>query len=63
MFYEDDEAFQSVSPNQQFYITNNSKLTIVFDEYAIAPGYMGMVYFEIPTEEIQDILVSDIYIN
>jgi hypothetical protein len=63
VFYEDDEAFQSISPNQQFYITNNSKLTIVFDEYAIAPGYMGMIYFEIPTEEIQDVLVSDIYIN
>jgi hypothetical protein len=63
MFYEGEEAFKSISPNQQFYITNQSKLTIVFDEYAIAPGVMGVVYFEIPTEEIRDLLASERYIN
>ena len=27
---------------------------IVFDEYEVAPGYMGSVEFEIPTEVVQD---------
>lgn len=34
----------------------SGKLVIVFDEYEVAPGYMGAVSFEIPTEILKDIL-------
>lgn len=36
---------------------------ISFDEYEVGPGYMGVQEFEIPTEVIQDILVSNKYIK
>ncbi len=29
---------------------------IVFDEYQVAPGYMGIVTFEIPTEAVAGIV-------
>ena len=35
----------------------------VFDEYEVAPGSMGVVEFEIPTEVLADILVSNEYIH
>ncbi|MFJ5770632.1 RsiV family protein [Psychrobacillus sp. NPDC093180] len=60
---EDGDGFASILPDQQFYITADNKLIISFDEYEVAPGYMGMVTFEIPTEVIRDILISDYYIK
>ncbi|GGA39401.1 RsiV family protein [Psychrobacillus lasiicapitis] len=60
---EDEDGFSSILSDQQFYITADNKLTISFDEYEVAPGYMGMVTFEIPTEVIRDILISDYYIK
>lgn len=59
----DIEPFQSIKADQSFYITGNHALVISFDKYEVAPGYMGIVEFEIPTEEIRDLLVSDVYIN
>ncbi|NLB53383.1 MAG: anti-sigma-V factor rsiV [Syntrophomonadaceae bacterium] len=56
-------GFDKISPNQTFYINSDSKLAIVFDEYEVAPGSMGIVEFIIPIEEIQDILVSNVYIK
>lgn len=47
--------FQSIKEDTTFYVNENGKLTIVFDEYEVAPGYMGSVEFEIPTEVIQDL--------
>ncbi|CAM3224781.1 RsiV family protein [Filibacter tadaridae] len=58
-----EAAFQSINPEQDFYITEDHKLVLSFDEYEIAPGYMGVVTFEIPTEVIKDSLVSDTYVN
>lgn len=55
--------FEQINANQNFYITANHKLMISFDEYEVAPGYMGVVKFEIPTEILQDLLVSDHYIR
>lgn len=48
--------FQSISADTTFYVNENGKLTIVFDEYEAAPGYMGSVEFEIPMEVVQDIV-------
>lgn len=57
------EVFDKISPEQSFYITADNKLVISFDKYEVAPGYMGVVEFEIPTETIQDILVGNEYIK
>lgn len=64
-FLHDDfiDDFKTIHANQNFYISNNHKLVISFDEYEVAPGYMGVVKFEIPTEVIKDLLVSDLYIH
>ena len=58
-----EEGFSAIDANQQFYITAAGKLVISFDKYEIAPGYMGMITFEIPTEIVKNLLVSDVYIK
>ncbi len=56
-------GFDKIAPDQTFYITADSQLVIVFDEYAVAPGSMGIVEFTIPTEVIRGSLVSNTYIK
>jgi len=46
--------FKSINDDTTFYINEKGKLVIVFDEYEIAPGFMGVQEFEIPTEIIKD---------
>ncbi len=60
---EFDSSFQTIDPEQQFYITADNKLVLSFDEYEIAPGYMGVVTFEIPTDIIKEQLVGNMYIK
>lgn len=60
---EDFDSFKTISAEQNFYLTENGKLVISFDKYTVAPGYMGVLEFEIPTEIISDLLVSDRYVN
>ena len=55
--------FEKISKEQKFYINESYKLIIVFDKYEVAPGYMGVVEFEIPTDIISDLLISDEYIK
>ncbi|MED3572460.1 anti-sigma-V factor rsiV [Cytobacillus praedii] len=57
------ELFETISKDQSFYINNDGKLVMSFDKYEVAPGYMGVVEFIIPTKAISDILVSDEYIH
>lgn len=57
------EQFTSIKPDQSFYITAEGKLVIAFDKYEVAPGYMGNPTFEIPSDLLQDVLVSDEYIH
>lgn len=57
------DLFTKIKVDQNFYITEQGKLVIVFDKYEVAPGYMGVVEFEIPTEILQDTLVSNEYIR
>lgn len=60
---EPDAYVNSIGPEQEFYITADHKLVISFDEYEVAPGFMGPVNFEIPSELLNDVLVSDAYID
>lgn len=57
------ELFEKISSEQSFYISPEGKLVISFDKYEVAPGYMGVVEFTIPTEIINDLLVSNDYIK
>ncbi|HBG76331.1 MAG TPA: anti-sigma factor [Clostridiales bacterium] len=59
----DFDGFQTITADQNFYITAEEKLMISFDKYEVAPGYMGTVEFEIPTDILSGILVSDEYIK
>lgn len=60
---EMSDGFDKIDANQSFYITDQGKLMISFDKYSVAPGYMGIQEFEIPTDVLQDILVSNTYIK
>ena len=42
------EEFTGIDPEQNFYWNDDGELVLVFDEYAVAPGVMGMVEFTIP---------------
>ncbi|GAB6989687.1 anti-sigma-V factor RsiV [Paenibacillus pini] len=57
------DEFKSITKDQSFYINKEGKLVIVFNQYDVAPGYMGVVEFVIPTEIIADDLVSSKYIQ
>ncbi len=57
------EPFESIDERQDFYISSDHKLVLSFDKYTIAPGYMGITEFVIPTELIKELLVSDKYIR
>lgn len=57
------DGFDSIAPDQDFYISDEGKLVISFDKYLVGPGSMGIQEFEIPTEILQDILVSNTYIK
>ncbi|WP_127545181.1 DUF3298 and DUF4163 domain-containing protein [Paenibacillus amylolyticus] len=55
--------FQSIAKDQGFYINNDGKLVIAFNEYDVAPGYMGSVEFVIPTDVLKDVLINNKYIK
>ncbi|WP_284640743.1 RsiV family protein [Paenibacillus silviterrae] len=55
--------FTTITREQSFYINNEGKLVVSFDKYDVAPGYMGVVEFIIPTTALADVLVSDEYIK
>lgn len=50
-----DENFKSISDNQNYYFNKDGQLVISFDEYEVAPGYMGAVEFIIPDEVLAGI--------
>ncbi|MBS4174690.1 anti-sigma-V factor rsiV [Bacillus sp. FJAT-49736] len=58
-----EEMFNKISANQNFYINKNHKLVIAFNQFDVAPGYMGTVEFVIPTSVISNILVGNEYIK
>ncbi|WP_163655490.1 RsiV family protein [Listeria sp. PSOL-1] len=49
--------------SKKFYITNQNKLVISFSTYEVAPGYMGAVEFQIPTQDIASALTNHDYIK
>lgn len=59
----DPDGFEKIDKYQNFYINQQRQLVICFNEYEVAPGYMGTIEFPIPTPLIKDHLVSDLYIK
>ncbi len=51
----DEDCFTEISGDANFYINNDDKLVIVFDEYEVAPGFMGCPEFIIPDEVLKEI--------
>lgn len=50
----------AVGPAQDFYITGGGQLVLCFDEYTVAPGYMGPQDFVIPTSALAGMLDTDL---
>lgn len=46
-YLEDGSSFKTISDKQEFYINEKGNVVIVFPKYTIAPGYMGILEFEI----------------
>ncbi|MDY3986102.1 RsiV family protein [Dysosmobacter sp.] len=44
------EEFTAIDPEQNFFFDEDGRLVLVFDEYTVAPGSMGMPEFTIPTD-------------
>lgn len=57
------DPFEKITANHNFYINQENKLVISFDKYEVAPGYMGVVEFIIPTELLSDDLLGSEYIK
>ncbi len=43
-----DEDFKGLKGDESYYFNDKGELVIAFDEYEVAPGYMGAVEFTIP---------------
>lgn len=54
--FPDEACFQAIDDEQNFYIDEDGKLVIVFDEYEVAPGSAGMPHFTIEPEVLDGIL-------
>lgn len=49
------EDFEAIKEDQNFYLNEEGQIVICFDEYEVAPGYMGLVEFAVDEEAIADI--------
>lgn len=50
---EEPFGFDTITEENNFYLNENNELVIVFDEYEVAPGFMGVVEFTIPKDAVQ----------
>lgn len=54
--WSEEECFKSIDADQNFYLDEDNQLVILFDEYEVAPGSMGMPHFVIDNQAISGIL-------
>ena len=54
--WSEDECFKGITEDRNFYLNMEKELVIVFDEYEVAPGSMGMPEFIIPEEVLSEVL-------
>ena len=48
-------CFEAIKEDQNFYLNDDGQIVICFDEYEVAPGYMGLVEFTVEDEAVADI--------
>lgn len=60
--YIPEDNFDKIKENQNFYINDKNQLVIVFNDYEVAPGYMGAPEFIIPVNAIENILADTVNI-
>lgn len=53
---QQEEGFEKIKEDQNFYINNNGNVVICFDKYEVSAGAQGCPEFEIPNDLIKDIL-------
>ena len=44
------DGFDRITGDESFYFNEKGEIVIAFDEYEVAPGYMGAVEFAIPKD-------------
>lgn len=49
------EQFEAIKEDQNFYLNEAGQIVICFDEYEVAPGYMGLVEFVVDEEAVAGI--------
>lgn len=54
--WSEDECFKAIDADQNFYLDEDNRLVILFDEYEVAPGSMGTPRFVIDDQAIAGIL-------
>lgn len=54
--WSDEECFREIAADQNFYINDQNQLVVVFDEYEVAPGSMGMPEFILTADLLKEIL-------
>lgn len=47
--------FETIKEDQNFYLNDEGQIVICFDEYEVAPGYMGLVEFAVAEEVVAEI--------
>ena len=62
-YWVDDEIeewnFKAITDETSFYLNEKNEIVIAFDEYEVAPGYMGCVEFVIPNEVTESIRINN----
>ena len=48
--------WQGIEEDQNFYLDENGNLVVVFDEYEVAPGYMGAQEFTVERSLFEKLL-------
>ncbi len=61
-YLDEEDCFQSIDPDQNFYVNESGQLIIVFTEYEVATGSMGEPEFVIPTDVLDGLLVQPSYV-
>lgn len=51
-YWDDDPQAAALSAEQNFYLTENGDLVLVYNQFTVAPGYMGCPAFTIPAQEL-----------
>ena len=50
-YWDDDPQAAALSAQHNFYLTETGDLVLVYDQFTVAPGYMGCPSFTIPAQE------------